>query len=107
MKTKGEWKTRYEPLMKEGNFRQELDNATTYDQNDPAGYWLQNFKLINDRYLKKLKSTKPFPVSARKEDDIPVGTSLSKIVDEAYSRYPLRCDGMKFLIEQIKEQTQF
>ena len=105
-KRKGEFKTQYEPLMENGNFRPELNNATTYDQNDPAGYWLQNFRLINQRYLKKLKSTKPFPVSARREDDIPIGTSLLKIVDEAYSRYPLRCDGMKFLIEQIKEQTQ-
>ena len=35
-----EWKTRYEPLMVEGSHRPELPNATTYDQNEAAGYWL-------------------------------------------------------------------
>ena len=41
VKKMGGFKTRYEPLMEEGNYRRLLKEATTYDQNDQAGMWLQ------------------------------------------------------------------
>ena len=41
VKKMGGFKTRYEPLMDEGNYRRLLKEASTYDQNDQAGMWLQ------------------------------------------------------------------
>lgn len=101
------FKTRYEPLMPDGNFRPELKDALTYDQNYGAGVWLETLRHMNSKYLKEMKSTRMLKVGQtdKAEDQIPIGTDLLTIVNEGLSRERLRCDTMKFIIEHIKEQA--
>jgi len=106
VKKMGGFKTRYEPLMDEGNYRRLLKDASTYDQNDQAGMWLQTLKLLNGKALKQLKSTKPFQLSMDRSEDIPPGVTLANILEEGHTRFQLRCDTMKFLIDEIKTQSE-
>jgi len=104
-KSKKVFKTRYEPLMEEGNYRRLVSDAVTYDQNDPAGHWLQTLKKLNGAHLKKMKSTRPFQLSMDRNEDIPAGVPLTTLLEEGYQRYQLRCDTMAFLIREIKAQA--
>ena len=93
------WESRYDPLYAQSH-RPELKNVYTYDQPEPAGIWLDLFKTQNAAILSKYKTTRDFQLSVR--DVLAAGASLLEALNEINSRTLVRCDGIQFLLEEIK-----
>lgn len=86
--------------MQQGSHRPELKSVITYDQPEPAGIWLEHLKALNSHILQKYKTTRDFQLSIK--ETLPAGSTLLQAVNEALSRSIKRCDGIKFIIEEIK-----
>jgi len=93
------WESRYDPLYAQSH-RPELKNVYTYDQPEPAGIWLDLFKTQNAAILSKYKTTRDFQLSVR--DVLSAGSSLLDALNEINSRTVVKCDGIQFLLDEIK-----
>ncbi|TRY85585.1 hypothetical protein DNTS_010165 [Danionella cerebrum] len=78
-------------------------NPSRYDQPKQAMEWLKNFKITNDHFLSKLKTTRRYVWTKREATE--EGQPLGELVDQGLNRLKNSSDVVGALLRELKLQA--